>query len=176
MDDVEHDSKCKACGDGVRYDGDRCWMDGTTSAAHHDAKWVEMDMLVEEYSSQYKCYKYSMGNIPKPPKTLHPTLGCPLNISGCHNNADNDNCNLQVSVMLKHMDTLTNADSDYACAHLPEGMIAATNLGFKEALISVVIHWFFSAIFMCCIRVPSSCPLSSFPHLFYFWTGLATIP
>ena len=88
-----------------------------------------MDMLAEECASQYKCYKYSMGNIPRLPKALHPTPGYPPNISGCHNNADNANCNLQVSVILKHMDGLTNTDSDCACAHLPEGMMAATKSG-----------------------------------------------
>ena len=80
--DVEHYLKCGNKKNGVRYDGDRCWMDGTMIGACPDLKWAETSMRAEGEVDQHGWHNHKTVHVPRPPSTLHHRSRPPIKYFG----------------------------------------------------------------------------------------------
>ena len=71
LDHIGHDLKHGNDGDGDGDDGNRCRMDGATSAARHDAKRVGTDTLAGKQAGKDEDHGYSTSEVPRP--STHPS-------------------------------------------------------------------------------------------------------
>ena len=98
MGGIEHDWKCKNDVEGVRYNGRWCWMGDAMSAACHNLKQVETNVLAGYWANQHRWCKCSMNDIPEPSNPIPITTDDLTHILTHHAVEDDSNCDLEASV------------------------------------------------------------------------------